>query len=57
MFQYCEAWFILRNGDVYIFEQGQYISALEHTKMLILSSSVLLACINKMYKYCGEWVI
>ena len=31
-----------------IFEHGCYISALEHVRMLILGSYVLLACINKI---------
>ena len=49
---------ILRNvGDVIIFEHGRYISALEHTRMLILSSYVLPACINTIYKYGQAWVI
>ena len=38
-------------GEVIIFEHGCYISALEHVRMLILSSYVLLACINAVYKY------
>ena len=33
------------------FERKCYISALEHVKMLILSSYVLLACKNAIYKY------
>ena len=37
MFQYCYASVILRSpGEVIIFEQGGYISALEHIRMLIL---------------------
>ena len=39
----------LRLSD--IFEHGCYISALEYVRMLILSSYVLLACINAIYKY------
>ena len=41
----------------YFFERGCYISALEHIRMLILSSYVLLACINPIYKYGHAWVI
>ena len=39
------------------FELGCYISALEHVRMLILSSNVILACINAIYKYGHAWVI
>ena len=35
-------------GEVYIFEHGCYISALEHARMLILTSYVLLACTNNI---------
>ena len=38
-------------GEVIIFEHGCYISALEHFRMLILSSYILLVCINAIYKY------
>ena len=41
----------------YYFEHVSYISALEHIMMLILSSYVLLACINIIYKYGHSWVI
>ena len=37
-------------GDVIIFEHGRYIPASEPTRMLILSSCVLLAFINTIYK-------
>ena len=36
---------------------GWNISALEHVRMLTLSSYVLLACINAIYKYGHAWVI
>ena len=53
MFHYCSAWVILCNvGEVYIFEDGLYISALEHVSMLILIKYFLVACINTTYKYC-----
>ena len=42
--------------EVIIFEHGCYISALEHVRMLILSSYILLACINAIYKYGHAWV-
>ena len=32
--------------ELFLFEHGCYISALEHVRMLTLSSYVLLACIN-----------
>ena len=58
MFEYRHAWLILCNvGEVYIFEHGRYISALEHTRMLILSSYILLACINTICKYYHAWMI
>ena len=41
---------------LYTFELGCYISPLEHIKMLIFSSYILLACKNTIYKYghaCG----
>ena len=44
-------------GEVYIFEHGLYISALEHARMLILSEYVLLASINTIYIYCHAWMI
>ena len=44
-------------GDVIIFEHGCYISALEHIRMLILSSYVLLAYISTIYQYGHAWVI
>ena len=44
-------------GEVIIFEHGRYISALEHIRMLIFSSYVLLACINTIYKHGHAWVI
>ena len=34
----------------YYFYHGLYVSALEHIRMLILSSYVLLACTNRIYK-------
>ena len=58
MFQYCYALLILCSvGEVFIFEHGCYISALEHVRKLILSNYVLLACINPIYKYGHAWVI
>ena len=46
MIQYCYTLAILCSvGEVIIFEHGCYISALEHIRMLILSSYVLVACI------------
>ena len=58
MFQYRYARVILRGvGEVIIVEHGCYISALEHVRRLILSSYVLLECINTMYKYGHAWVI
>ena len=52
MFQYRYALVLLLSlEEVIIFEHGCYISALEHVRMLILSSYVLLACINTIYKY------
>ena len=44
-------------GEVYIFELGVYISVLGHVRVLILSSYVLLACINKTDNSCHAWVI
>ena len=38
-------------------EHGRYISALEHIRMVIFSSNVLLACINTIYKHGHAWVI
>ena len=48
MFQYHNAGVILSSvGEVIIFDDVRYISALEHTRMLILGNNyVLLACIN-----------
>ena len=43
--------------EVIIFEHGRYISALKHSRMLILSSYVLLGCINTIYKYGHTWLI
>ena len=58
MIQYRYASVILCSvEEVIIFEHGCYISTLEHIMMLILSSYVLLACINTMYKYGHAWVI
>ena len=34
-----------------------YISALEHARMLKLSSYFLLGSINTAYKYCHAWII
>ena len=49
-FQYCHARVILYNvEEVYIFEHGLFISALEHARRLILSDYVLLACTNTIY--------
>ena len=42
--------------EVYIFELERYISALEQTRMLILSNYVLLACINTIYKYGPSFI-
>ena len=39
-------------GEVYIFEHGLYISALEHASMFILSDYVILPSINTVYL---EW--
>ena len=44
-------------GEVIIFEHWRYISALEHIRMIISSSYVLLACINTINKYGHVWVI
>ena len=38
-------------GDVYIFNQGLYISALEHARTLILGKYILLVSINTVNKY------
>ena len=58
MIQYIYSSMILCSVDeVIIFEHGCYISALEHIRMLILSSYILLACINTIYKYGHAWVI
>ena len=52
MFQYRYARVILCSvGEVIIFRYLGYISALKHIRMLILSSYVLLACINTIYEY------
>ena len=57
-FQYRYARVILCNiGEVITFEHGRYITALKHIRMLILSSYVLLAGINPIYKYGHAWVI
>ena len=58
MFQFRYARLILCSvEEVIIFKHGRYISALEYTWMLILSSYVLLACLNTTYKYGQAWVI
>ena len=58
MFQYRYASLILCSvGEVIIFEHGCYISALEHVRKLKLSSYVLLAYVNPIYKYGHAWVI
>ena len=58
MIQYHYASMILCSvGEVIVFEHGCYISALEHIRMLILSSYVLLECINTIYKYGHTWVV
>ena len=44
-------------AEVIIFKHGRYISALEHTRISILCTYVLLACINTIYKYGHAWVI
>ena len=41
----------------YYFYHGLYVSALEHIRMLILSSYVLLACTNRIYKNGHAWGI
>ena len=52
MFLYLYAQVVLRSvGEVFIFDHGCYISALEHVRMLILSGYVLLECINAIYKH------
>ena len=38
-------------GEIYVFEIDLYISDLEHVRIFILSSYVLLASINRIYKY------
>ena len=38
-------------GEIYVFENDLYILDLEHVRMFILSSYVLLASINTIYKY------
>ena len=40
----------------YFFENGCYISALEHVRMLILGSYVLPACKNAIYKCGHAWM-
>ena len=62
MFQYCyfssyTRVILCSVGEVIIFKHGCYISASEHVRMFILSSSVLLACINPIYKYGHAWLI
>ena len=59
MFQYRYARVILCNvGKVYIFELKCYIcAAFEHIRMLILSSYILLACLNKTDNSFHAWVI
>ena len=53
IFQYRHIPVTLGNvGEVYNFEHGLYISPLKHARLLILSSYVLLASINTIYKYC-----
>ena len=39
------------------FQHGSYISAWEHISMLILSSHVLPARINTIYKYCQDSLV
>ena len=53
----CPSLIVCSVEEVIIFKHLCYISALEHIRMLILSSYVLLACINKIYKYGHTWVI
>ena len=51
-FQYCHVRMILCNlGEVYSFENGICISALDLARVLILNNDVLLASINRIYKY------
>ena len=57
MVQYRYPRVIMCSVEVIIIKHGRYISALEQTRMLILSSYVLLACINTIYKYGRAWVI
>ena len=58
MFQYRYASLILGGvGEVIILDQGCYISASAHIRMVILSIYVLLECINTIYKYGHAWVI
>ena len=57
IFQYRRARVFLCNvGEVYIFEHGLYISALEHARMLILSNYVLLASNNNNYYYYYHFI-
>ena len=52
IYQYLHAKVILSNvGEVMIFNHGRFISALEHTTVVILRSYALLACINTIYIY------
>ena len=39
-------------GEVHIFKQRLYISALEQARVLILGKYVLLGVINTIYKHC-----
>ena len=59
MFQCRYARMILCNvGKVYIFELKWYISAaLGHVRVLILSSYILLTCLNKTDNSFHAWVI
>ena len=51
IFQYRYALLILLSvGEVIIFEHCCYISALKHVRKLTLSSYILIACINAIYK-------
>ena len=59
---YCSEWrkisksILCSVGKVIIFEHGCHISALKQVRMLILSSYVLLASINPIYKYSIFWL-
>ena len=52
MFQYhCTSVILCSVGEINISGRECCISALEHVRILKLSSYVLLACINAFYKY------